>query len=222
MDNQRLSSFIILSALSLAACAAELDTNGESSTDGEPLAQVKRDPPPRPFANQKPFITKGVPTPKPPNAFPIPSDPDLKIFATSGMGSIKFMTCVSKAEGEPDIVSATKLPVGNGRYLECATDYESPLAPATSKMELASSTGAPYCFTGSAKEYRTGGDPRLTIELVRSPATGPWVLKVTSKEAWEVERVRGGWGAAWPVWLEINYTPHDLQPLRRGDTCLLY
>ena len=220
MAYERLTTFFMVSALSLTACGGELDTHDEP-TDDAPLAQETPMPPDRPFKNQKPFSKEGLPPVKPAKSFTVPSDPDVSFIAKNGMGGIHFLTCVSKATGQPDITSPTKLPVGNGRYLECKTDHASSLAPAMAMMTVQSRKGARYCFSGSAKEYRTGADPRLTVEQVNTPASGPWVLKLTSKEAWQVERVQGGWGSVWPIWLEINYAPVQMTPARPTDTCEL-
>ena len=144
------------------------------------------------------------------------SDEDLLFIKNNGFGATLFMaTCVSKSESG-DTIESEPLPVGGDRYLECVTAGR----PSRDAMNVSSSEGERWCALGQLSASTAGGDPRLNIQVVDSPAEGSWTVRATSDSPIEIRRVEALFGAlAWPLWLSASYATTDLQPEPEGLTC---
>jgi hypothetical protein len=142
-------------------------------------------------------------------------DEDLKWVKEHGFESTLFMaTCVSVGE-DGSTIDTAPLPVGGGRHLEC-TSYA-----AVSKASTGASSvdGEHWCVLGAVDSSRTGGDPRLHVQITSTPDSGPWSVIATSDQPIEIDMVHSNFGDAWPVWIIAAYKTLDLQPEQEGKSC---
>jgi hypothetical protein len=121
--------------------------------------------------------------------------------------------CVSKAS-DGSVLSASPLPVGNGRWLECTVT-----SPREMNRLVPDQQGVEWCLRGRLLKYTTAGEKPLMVDVLSQPTTGPWTLRATSPSPSSVTKAGGFGGSMWPLWIVGVYEVIRYEPTA-GRVCL--
>lgn len=138
-------------------------------------------------------------------------------YREQGFGGFVYSVDCYSVGPDGSMIRDEPLPVGAERWLECSTAKS-----ATYMSTSFTNMGAEYCALGQIADFKTGGDDRLTIEVVSQSMTSPWTLRATSAtgEALGVSRADGPLGSSmWPAWVDAHYNVINIVPSDPNRSC---